>query len=65
MAGAACTPRDDFAKIQIARLERLFLATTDKAQRGELKAVDRALKVLDRFDRYHGFTPRRAGRRRL
>lgn len=50
------TPRDDFAKIQIARLERLFLATTDKAQRGELKAVDRALKVIDRFDRYHGFS---------
>jgi hypothetical protein len=50
------TPAVDFAKIQIARLERLCLAILDKAHRGELKAVDRALKILDRLDRYHGFT---------
>ena len=27
----------------------------DRVEAGELAAVDRALKILDRLDRYHGF----------
>jgi len=50
------TSISDFVKIQIARLDRLCLVALDQAQRGELKAVDRALKVFDRLDRYHGFS---------
>ena len=46
----------DFVKIQIARLDRLCLVALDQAQRGELKAIDRALKIFDRLDRYHGFS---------
>ena len=28
----------------------------DRIQTGELEAIDRALKIVDRLDRYHGFT---------
>jgi len=45
----------DFAKIQIARLENLCLHVMDRIDGGELAAIDRALKIIDRFDRYHGF----------
>lgn len=48
-------PVADFAKIQIARLQNLTLPVLDRAQRGHLPAVDRALKIYDRLDRYHGF----------
>jgi len=48
-------PMADFAKLQIARLEALSVQVMIRAQKGELKAVDRALKILDRLDRYHGF----------
>lgn len=48
-------PVADFAKIQIARLENLCLHATDKVFGGDLRAIDRALRIIDRLDRYHGF----------
>jgi len=48
-------PIADFAKIQIARLENLYLHAMDGILRGELAALDRALRIFDRLDRYHGF----------
>ena len=48
-------PLADFARIQIARLENLCLQVMDRAAGGELAAIDRALRILDRLDRYHGF----------
>jgi len=45
----------DFARIQIARLEGFCLMLMDRIEAGELAAVDRALKIMDRLDRYHGF----------
>jgi len=48
-------PIADFAKIQIARLENLYLVAMDGILRGEVVAIDRALKIFDRLDRYHGF----------
>ena len=48
-------PAADFAKIQIARLENLRLLIMDRIESGDLAAVDRALKIIDRLDRYHGF----------
>jgi len=45
----------EFAKIQIARLENFCLQLMDRVEAGELAAVDRVLKILDRLDRYHGF----------
>jgi len=48
-------PVADFAKIQIRRLENLCLQVMDRVESGELAAIDRALKIIDRLDRYHGF----------
>lgn len=42
-------PAEDFARLQIARLERMILKLLDRIQNGDLKAIDR-------LDRYHGFT---------
>jgi hypothetical protein len=47
---------EDFARLQIARLEQMILKLLDRLQDGDLKAIDRALKIVDRLDRYHGFT---------
>jgi hypothetical protein len=49
-------PAQDFARLQIARLDGMILKLIDRIQRGELEAIDRALKIVDRLDRYHGFT---------
>jgi predicted XRE-type DNA-binding protein len=45
----------DFAKLQIARLDKLIVGLTAMGYRGDLAAIDRILKILDRLDRYHGF----------
>ena len=38
---------DEFRKLHLARLEALLKAVWDTASRGELGAIDRALRVLD------------------
>lgn len=45
----------DYAKLQIARLELMVGRLIEKAGDGDLAAIDRVLKILDRLDRYHGF----------
>ncbi|HEY1863440.1 MAG TPA: hypothetical protein VGG77_07070 [Roseiarcus sp.] len=47
---------EDFARLQIARLEQMLLKLLDRLQNGDLKAIDRAIRIVDRLDRYHGFT---------
>jgi hypothetical protein len=49
-------PAQEFARLQIARLEGTILKLIDRVQKGELEAIDRALKIVDRLDRYGGFT---------
>ena len=49
-------PAEEFARLQIARLERMIAKLVDRLQNGDLEAIDRALKIVDRLDRYHGFT---------
>ena len=49
-------PAQEFARLQIARLDNMILKLIDRVQKGDLKAIDRALKIVDRLDRYHGFT---------
>jgi hypothetical protein len=49
-------PAEEFARLQVARLEHMILRLLDRIQDGDLKAIDRALKIVDRLDRYHGFT---------
>jgi hypothetical protein len=46
-------PRDDFALVQIARLEHALSAIMREIDEGKLAAVDRMLKVLAELDRYH------------
>jgi len=48
-------PARDYAKLQIRRLEAMLVRLIEKANDGDLAAVDRILKILDRLDRYHGF----------
>src|ERR1700710_658170 len=49
-------PAQDYARLQIARLEALAAQLKEKSKKGDLPTIDRLLKVLDRLDRYHGFT---------
>ncbi len=49
-------PAEDYARLQIARLEAMAARLASKAEKGELPAIDRVLKILDRLDRYHGFS---------
>lgn len=48
-------PAQEFARLQIARLEWLAVLLKGKVKDGDLHTIDRLLKVLDRLDRYHGF----------
>ncbi len=66
-------PAEDHARLQIARLEAMAARLAPSAEAGELPAIDRVLKILDRLDRYHGFSklapasaePDEGGRERL
>ena len=46
----------DYARLQIARVETIAEFLTEKAKNGGLPTFDRLQKALDRLDRYHGFT---------
>ena len=47
---------EDYARLQIARLERMSAKLATKAEEGDPGAIDRLLRVADRLDRYHGFS---------
>ena len=49
-------PAQEFARLQIARLDAMMANLMERMQSGELAAIDRALKIIDRLDRYHGFS---------
>ena len=52
-------PVEEFARLQIARLEQMIAKLRERVRNGELEAIDRALKIVDRLDRYHGFAKAR------
>lgn len=56
LRGRWVAPAEEFARLQIARLERMIAKLVGRLQQGDLEAIDRALKIVDRLDRYHGFT---------
>ena len=66
-------PAADHARLQIVRLEAMAATLAPLAAAGETAAIDRTLKILDRLDRYHGFSkfapaldpPHEGGRERL
>ena len=49
-------PAQDYARLQIARLESMSAKLTGKAAKGDLPSIDRLLRILDRLDKYHGFS---------
>ncbi|MFZ2104657.1 MAG: hypothetical protein WAV18_04600 [Roseiarcus sp.] len=49
-------PPEDYARLQIARLERMSAGLSKKAEEGDPRAIERLLRVADRLDRYHGFS---------
>ena len=49
-------PARDYARLQIARLEAMSARLSTKAEKGDLPTIDRMLRILDRLDRYHGFS---------
>jgi hypothetical protein len=48
-------PAEEFARLQIARLEHMILNLLARIQNGDLEAIDPALKIADRLDGHHGF----------
>jgi len=48
-------PTAGYAQLQIARLNDAMLVAHNKMLAGDLKALDRVLKVIESQDRYHGF----------
>jgi hypothetical protein len=48
-------PLQDYARLQIARLEPIYAKLCARAEKGDPRAVDQILRVFDRLDRYHGF----------
>jgi hypothetical protein len=50
------TPHE-FIKLQIRRLSEAMLVSYSAMSLGDLKAVDKVIKVARELDRYHGFSP--------
>ena len=47
-------PVRDHARLQIARLDPALRVAAEQVATGDLRAVDRLIKVLDRIDKYQG-----------
>jgi hypothetical protein len=45
-------PNADFVRLQMARLDPALRLASEKVAGGDLKAIDRLLRVLDRMDKY-------------
>jgi hypothetical protein len=52
------TPHE-FIKLQVRRLSEATLVSYSAMSNGDLKAVDKVIKVVRELDRYHGFAPDR------
>jgi len=46
-------PEADFVRLQMARLDPALRLAGEKVAAGEVTAIDRLLRVLDRMDKYH------------
>jgi hypothetical protein len=54
LAARAIEPRRDHTRLQIARLDPALRLAAGQVAAGDLRAVDRLLRVLDRLDKYQG-----------
>ncbi len=55
LARRAADPPAEFVQMQIQRLNEAMLVAYGAMSGGNLKAVDRVVKITREFDRYHGF----------
>ena len=54
-------PNADFIRLQMARLDPALRLASEKVAEGDLMAIDRLLRVLDRMDKYQSAAAREAG----
>ncbi len=57
LAERAIDPPHEFIQLQIRRLNEAMLVAYSAMSNGNVKAVDRVIKVVRELDRYHGFGP--------
>jgi hypothetical protein len=55
LAQRAIDPPHEFIQLQIRRLSEAMLVAYSAMSNGNLHAVDRVVKIVREFDRYHGF----------
>ena len=55
LASRAIDTPHEFIKLQIRRLSEAMLVAYSAMSLGDLKAVDKVIKVVRELDRYHGF----------
>jgi hypothetical protein len=69
LARRAPSPPAEYLALQVNRLNEAMIVADGSMAGGNLKAVDRVVRIVSEMDRYHGFFPRRArapgNRRRL
>src|SRR5271166_4949089 len=69
LARRAPSPPAKYLALQVNRLNEAMIVAYGSMAGGNLKAVDRVVRIVSEMDRYHGFFPRRAkapgSRRRL
>jgi hypothetical protein len=59
LASRVIDPPHEFIKLQIRRLSEAMLVSYSAMSNGDLRAVDKVIKVARELDRYHGFAPHR------
>jgi tRNA(Ile)-lysidine synthase TilS/MesJ len=52
-------PAEEFARLQIARLDGMILKLIGRIHDGDLQAIDRALTIINSLDQYPGFAKAR------
>jgi hypothetical protein len=52
-------PAEEFARLQIARLDGMILKLIGRIHDGDLEAIDRALTIINSLDQYPGFAKAR------
>jgi hypothetical protein len=57
LASRVIDPPHEFIKLQIRRLSEAMLVSYSAMSNGDLRAVDKVIKVARELDRYHGFVP--------
>jgi hypothetical protein len=61
LARRAPSPPAEYLALQVNRLNEAMIVAYGSMAGGNLKAVDRVVRIVSEMDRYHGFFPRRAG----